>query len=225
MSFLERTQMILGEDAIIRLSKAHVIVFGVGGVGGYAVEALVRSGIGSLTVVDNDRIETSNLNRQIIALNSTIGQYKVDVAEKRILDINPDCRVTKMRMFYLPETASDFDFSTYDYVVDCIDTVTAKIDIVMRCNEAEVPVISSMGTGNKSDPQKLRIADISKTSVCPLARVMRTELRKRGINHLKCVFSTEEVVRTGERTPGSTAFVPSVAGLMIASEVVRDLIK
>ena len=225
MSFLERTQMILGEDAIIRLSKAHVIVFGVGGVGGYAVEALVRSGIGSLTVVDNDRIETSNLNRQIIALNSTIGQYKVDVAEKRILDINPDCRVTKMGMFYLPETASDFDFSTYDYVVDCIDTVTAKIDIVMRCNEAEVPVISSMGTGNKSDPQKLRIADISKTSVCPLARVMRTELRKRGINHLKCVFSTEEVVRTGERTPGSTAFVPSVAGLMIASEVVRDLIK
>lgn len=225
-----RTELVLGRDALQKLNSCHVIVFGLGGVGSYAVEALVRSGLGKITVVDNDKVCLSNLNRQLIALQSTIGLDKVDASEKRILDINPNCTVTKIKMFYLPETADQIDLSSYDYIVDCIDTVTAKLELAVRAKKASVPIISSMGTGNKTHPELLKIADISKTSVCPLARVMRRELSRRGIKHLKCVFSTEEPVRTDDKTdgkkrvPGSTAFVPSVAGLLIASEVIRDLI-
>lgn len=225
-----RTELVLGRDALQKLNSCHVIVFGLGGVGSYAVEALVRSGLGKITVVDNDKVCLSNLNRQLIALQSTIGLDKVDASEKRILDINPNCTVTKIKMFYLPETADQIDLSSYDYIVDSIDTVTAKLELAVRAKKASVPIISSMGTGNKTHPELLKIADISKTSVCPLARVMRRELSRRGIKHLKCVFSTEEPVRTDDKTdgkkrvPGSTAFVPSVAGLLIASEVIRDLI-
>ena len=224
-----RTELVLGTDALQKLRSSRVIVFGLGGVGSYAVEALVRSGVGSITVVDNDEVCESNLNRQLIALHSTIGLAKVDACEKRILDINPDCRVTKLRMFYLPETADRISLADYDYAVDCIDTVTAKLELAVRAGKAGVPLISSMGTGNKVHPELLKVADISRTSVCPLARVMRRELSVRGIRHLKCVFSTEEPVKTPQvtdgkrRVPGSTAFVPSVAGLLIASEVVRDL--
>ena len=226
-----RTELVLGRTALEKLSESHVIVFGLGGVGGHAAEALARSGVGSLTLVDNDKVAESNLNRQIIALNSTIGQYKVDAFESRILDINPDCRVTKIQAFYLPENADSIDLSKYDYVVDCIDTVSAKIELAVRCNALGVPLISSMGTGNKLDPSLLKISDITKTSVCPLARVMRRELSKRGVRHLKCVYSTEEPSKTTaegsegkKRVPGSTAFVPGTAGLLIASVVVRDLI-
>ena len=225
-----RTELVLGKDALGKLKECHVILFGLGGVGSYVVEALVRSGIGALTIVDNDEVCESNLNRQLIATRSTIGLAKVDACEKRILDINPECRVAKLRMFYLPETADSIRLSDFDYVVDCIDTVTAKLELAVRSKQAGVPLISSMGTGNKVHPELLRVADISKTSVCPLARVMRRELSVRGIRHLKCVFSTEEPVKTPEvmdgrkRVPGSTAFVPSVAGLLIASEVVRDLV-
>ena len=221
---LERLRRIVGDARIERLRNGRVIVFGLGGVGGYVVEALARSGVGELAIVDSDRICLSNLNRQIYALHSTMDELKVDVAEKRIHDINPDCKVMKYPIFYLPDTADTIDLSHYDYIVDCIDTITAKLELVSRADENKLNIISCMGTGNKLDPSKLQIADISKTSVCPLARVMRLELRKRGIHHLKCVFSTEEPIRTGMSEPGSTAFVPSVAGLMIASEVVRNLI-
>ena len=220
----EREVRLIGDDGLNKLKNSKVIVFGLGGVGSYAVEALARSGIGTLALVDADKVCLSNLNRQLVALHSTIGQLKVDVAEKRIHDINPDCHVTKFPMFYLPDNADEIDLSEYDYIVDCIDTMTAKIDLAVRSQAIKVPMISSMGTGNKLDPGKLQIADISKTSVCPLARVMRLELRKRGINHLKCVFSTEEPIRTGMSEPGSTAFVPSTAGLLIASAVIRDLL-
>lgn len=229
-----RTALILGEEGLQRLASCRVIVFGVGGVGGYAVEALARCGMGALDLVDNDTVSLSNINRQIIALDSTIGQYKTDVAMRRILDINPSCTVTPLRMFYTPETADTIDLKQYDYVVDCIDTVTAKLELITRCKTAGVPVISCMGTGNKLDPSKLQVSDISKTSVCPLARVMRAELRRRGISHVRCVFSTEQscgsVVPSGtdgadkgRHAPGSTAFVPGTAGLLIASAVVRDL--
>lgn len=225
-----RSILVLGNDSIEKLALSRVIVFGLGGVGGYVVEALARTGVGHLDLVDNDEVSLSNINRQIYALHSTVGKDKVDVAHARVLDINPNCIVRKHKIFYLPETADQINLSDYDYVVDCIDTVSAKIELVMRANEANVPIISSMGTGNKLDPSKLRIADISKTSVCPLARVMRQELRKRGINHLKCVFSTEEPatasIDSGSRhVPGSVAFVPSVAGLMMAAEVIRDLVR
>ena len=225
-----RSILVLGNDSIEKLASSRVIVFGLGGVGGYVVEALVRTGVGHLDLVDNDEVSLSNINRQIYALHSTVGKDKVDVAHARVLDINPNCIVRKHKIFYLPETADQINLSDYDYVVDCIDTVSAKIELVMRANEANVPIISSMGTGNKLDPSKLRIADISKTSVCPLARVMRQELRKRGIYHLKCVFSTEEPatvsIDSGSRhVPGSVAFVPSVAGLMMAAEVIRDLVR
>ena len=225
-----RSILVLGNDSIEKLASSRVIVFGLGGVGGYVVEALARTGVGHLDLVDNDEVSLSNINRQIYALHSTVGKDKVDVAHARVLDINPNCIVRKHKIFYLPETADQINLSDYDYVVDCIDTVSAKIELVMRANEANVPIISSMGTGNKLDPSKLRIADISKTSVCPLARVMRQELRKRGINHLKCVFSTEEPatasIDSGSRhVPGSVAFVPSVAGLMMAAEVIRDLVR
>ena len=223
-SQFEREIRLIGEDGLGKLTNSRVIIFGLGGVGSFVVEALARSGIGELVLVDSDRICPSNLNRQLFALHSTLEELKVDVAEKRILDINPDCHVVKFPMFYLPENAETIDLSRYDYIVDCIDTITAKLEIITRATSLSIPVISCMGTGNKLDPSKLQIADISKTSVCPLARVMRLELRKRGINHLRCVFSTEEPIKTGMPEPGSTAFVPSSAGLLIASEVVRNLL-
>ena len=223
-SQFEREIRLIGEGGLKKLKNSKVIVFGLGGVGSYVVEALARSGIGNLALVDADKVCLSNLNRQLVALHSTIGQLKVDVAQNRIQDINSECVVTKFPMFYLPETADEIDLSEYDYIVDCIDTITAKIELTVRSQAIGVPIISCMGTGNKLDPARLQIADISKTSVCPLARVMRLELRKRGINHLKCVFSTEEPIRTGMSEPGSSAFVPSTAGLLIASAVVRDLL-
>lgn len=228
-----RTELLFGAEAMNRLSSARVAVFGVGGVGGYAAEALVRSGIGSIDLIDNDTVSESNLNRQIIALNSTIGQYKVDAAKARIADINPDCKVTARKLFFMPDTADMFDFSVYDYVIDAIDTVTGKIEIIMRAKSAGVPVISSMGAGNKLDPTAFKAVDIYATSVCPLARVMRREMKKRGIKSLKVVYSEEEAIRpynagisgqSGKPVPGSTAFVPSAAGLIIASEVIKDLI-
>ena len=226
-----RFELLVGEDNIQKLNQAHVIVFGVGGVGGYVVEALVRSGIGHITIVDNDVISLSNLNRQIIATQETIGQKKVDVMKKRILSIHPECDVTTLDMFYLPETANQIDLSQYDYVVDAIDTITSKIELAVRCDQ-KIPLISSMGTGNKMNPALLQVSDIYKTSVCPLANVMRRELKKRRVKHLKVVYSQELPMKafasdeiTHKRTiPGSTAFVPSSAGLLIASEVVKDLL-
>lgn len=234
-----RTELLLGDAAMKKLKNSRVAVFGVGGVGGYTVEALVRSGVGALDLIDNDTVSLTNINRQIIATLDTVGRDKVDVAQERIKSINPDCVVTTHKCFYLPETAEQFDFTDYDYVVDAIDTVKGKIEIVMRAKECSTPVISSMGAGNKLDPTAFEVADISKTSVCPLAKVMRAQLRKRGINHLKVVYSKEppltpiitddakkEFSSSVRRTlPGSTAFVPSVVGLIIASEVVKDLIK
>lgn len=227
-----RTAMLLGNDAMERLRFSRVAVFGVGGVGGYTVEALARSGVGSLDLIDNDVVSESNINRQIIALHSTIGQYKVDAAKARIADINPDCAVTAHKLFFMPDTADLIDFTQFDYVVDAIDTVTGKIEIIMRAKAAGVPVISSMGAGNKLDPTAFEVADIYKTSVCPLARVMRREMKKRGVKSLKVVYSREEALRpenggisqdSGKAVPGSSAFVPSAAGLIIASEVVKDI--
>ena len=227
-----RTAVLLGDEGLEKLKKSRVAVFGVGGVGGYVVEALARSGVGALDLIDMDRVSESNINRQIIALHSTIGKLKTEVAGMRAKDINPDICVRMHNVFYLPETAVQFDFSNYDYVVDAIDTVSGKISIIERANEANVPVISSMGTGNKLDPTQFEVADISKTSVCPLARVMRRELKKRGIQHLKVVYSKEEAMssplkdeESGKSIPGSVAFVPSVAGLINAREVIKDLIK
>lgn len=227
-----RFELLVGEDNIQKLNQSHVIVFGVGGVGGYVVEALVRSGIGHITIVDNDVVSLSNLNRQIIATQETIGQKKVDVMKKRILSIHPECDVTTLDMFYLPETANQIDLSQYDYVVDAIDTITSKIELAVRCDQ-KIPLISSMGTGNKMNPALLQVSDIYKTSVCPLAKVMRRELKKRRVKHLKVVYSQELPMKpfasdeiTHKRSiPGSTAFVPSSAGLLIASEVVKDLLK
>ena len=219
-----RTAQLLGNENVEKLFDKHVIVFGVGGVGGYVVEALVRSGVGNISIVDNDVVNESNINRQIIALHSTIGMQKVEVLKNRILDINPDCQVFVHNQFFLPENSNDFDFSIYDYVVDAVDTVTAKIEIIKKSKESNVPVISSMGTGNKLNPVGFKVSDISKTKVCPLARVMRNELKKRGISKVKCVYSEENpVIQT--KTPASVAFVPPVAGLLIASEVIEDLIK
>ena len=239
-----RTCLTFGKENMEKLYNSRVIVFGIGGVGSYVVEALVRSGIGAIDIVDDDKICFSNLNRQLYALHSTIGKYKVDVAEERIHDINPDCKVTKWNTFFMPETADLFDFSLYDYIVDCIDTVTGKLEIISRAKALKKPVISCMGAGNKVNPWQLKVADITRTSVCPLARVMRNELKKRGIKRLKVVFSTEAVIppKTDEnegqtedssgvirkgtpkkQTPGSNAFVPSAAGMMIASEVIKDL--
>ena len=230
-----RTRLLLGDDAMERLSRARVAVFGVGGVGGYVVEALARSGVGALDLIDSDTVSLTNLNRQIIALSGTVGQQKVLVAKKRVLDINPECAVRTHAVFYTPETCSQFDFSEYDYVVDAIDTVTGKITLVMQAQAAGTPIISAMGAGNKLDPSAFRVADIYKTSVCPLARVMRHELKKRGVKHLKVVYSpeppvtprgeTEEDPGARRRIPGSTAFAPPAAGLLIASEVVKDLCK
>lgn len=219
-----RTAQLLGNENVEKLFDKHVIVFGVGGVGGYVVEALVRSGVGNISIVDNDVVNESNINRQIIAFHSTIGMQKVEVLKNRILDINPNCQVFVYNQFFLPENSNDFDFSIYDYVVDAVDTVTAKIEIIKKSKESNVPVISSMGTGNKLNPVGFKVSDISKTKVCPLARVMRNELKKRGISKVKCVYSEENpVIQT--KTPASVAFVPPVAGLLIASEVIEDLIK
>lgn len=230
--YFDRTQLLLGEASMDILNNSSVAVFGVGGVGGYVAEALVRSGIGSIDIIDNDKISETNINRQIIATTKTVGQYKVDVLKQRILEINPDCKVTAYKCFYLPETKNEFDFSSYDYIVDAVDTVTAKIQLVLEAGDKRIPIISSMGAGNKLNPAEFEVADISKTSVCPLAKVMRRELKKRGVNHLKVVYSKEPPVKpgiseevTGKRAiPGSVAFVPSVVGMIIASEVVKDLI-
>ena len=231
-----RTAILLGEEAVNKLQKARVAVFGVGGVGGYTVEALARCGIGQLDLIDSDTVSISNINRQILATHSTVGMLKVDAARMRVLDINPECTVRTYPIFYLPETAEQFDFTQYDYIVDCIDTVTGKLQLVERAVAVGTPIICSMGTGNKLDPAAFKVEDISKTSMCPLARVMRKELKKRGINHLKVVYSQEEALtpdvdpeelaRTGKRQiPGSVAFVPGAAGLILAGEVVKDLIK
>jgi len=217
-----RTIGLLGEEAVRYLQNCHVAVFGVGGVGGFAAEALVRTGIGKIDIIDKDTVCESNLNRQIIALHSTIGRDKVDVMKERMLDINPNVVVNAHKCFFLPETRSLFDFSQYDYIVDAVDTVTAKLELVMAAEEVGVPIISSMGAGNKLDPTAFEVADIYKTSVCPLARVMRRELKKRNVKHLKVVYSKEEPVVRRE-TPASAAFVPSVAGLIIAGEVIKDL--
>ena len=227
-----RTRMLLGDAAMDRLKNARVAVFGIGGVGGHAVEALVRSGVGALDLVDSDRVALSNLNRQIIATRDTLGMLKVEAAKRRILSINPDCAVRTFPIFYVPETADRFDFTQYDYVVDAIDTVAGKLQLIEAAKAAGTPVISCMGAGNKLDPTAFRVADIARTSVCPLARVMRRELHKRGIEHVKVVYSTEPALtpappdeETGRRTtPGSTAFVPAVAGLVLAGEVIQDLI-
>ena len=231
-----RTRLLLGEEAMNRLAQCRVAVFGLGGVGGYAVEALCRSGIGALDLIDNDRISLSNLNRQLYATRTTLGQYKTDAAEQRIREITPECRVTTYKTFFLPETQDQFDFTQYDYIVDAIDTVKGKLALAEKANAAGTPIISAMGTGNKLDPTALRVADIEPTSVCPLARVMRTECRRRGIRPLKVVYSPElpmkplekaederECTDTRKDIPGSTAFVPAAAGMILAAEVVRDL--
>lgn len=232
-----RTEMLFGHKAIEALAAARVAVFGVGGVGGYAVEVMARSGVGHLDLIDNDTVSITNINRQIIALNSNVGQYKVDVARQRVLDINPQCDVRAIRMFYLPEEADNIDLSEYDYVVDCIDTIKAKIDIAIRCHELGVPVISSMGAANKLDPTMFRVTDLSKTSMDPIARIMRKKLRKAGIEHLKVVYSEEKPEKatdsdapddnatTSKRpVPASNAFVPAAAGIIIGGEVVKDII-
>ena len=230
----QRTELLFGKDAMEHLSECRVAVFGVGGVGGYVCEALARSGVGAFDLIDDDKVCLSNINRQIIATTKTVGRYKTEVMKERILDINPDAEVNTYQCFFLPDNASDFPFDKYDYVVDAIDTVTAKIELVMRCREAGVPIISSMGAGNKLDPTQFRVTDIYKTEMDPLAKVMRRELKKRGIKKLKVVYSVEKPIKpledisngSGRRSiPGSTAFVPSVAGLIIAGEVVKDLIK
>lgn len=231
-----RTTLVLGQKAVEKLRTSHVAVFGIGGVGGHAVEALVRSGVGKIDIVDNDKVSLTNINRQLFALHSTIGKDKVEVARERLLDINPECIINAYRTFYLPENASAFDFSQYDYIIDAVDTVTAKLNLIAKANKVGTPIISAMGCGNKVDPSKLSITDIYKTKIDPLSRIMRQECRKRGIRHLKVVFSTEEPIRNplanieeeknpGRRDiPGSTAFVPSVAGLLMAGEVIRDII-
>lgn len=242
-----RTELLLGKEAMDKLENARVAVFGIGGVGGYVCEALVRSGVGAFDLIDDDKVCLTNLNRQIIATRKTVGQYKTEVMRERILDINPKADVRIHNCFYLPENATDFDFSEYDYVVDAVDTVTAKIELIMRAKEAGTPVISSMGAGNKLDASAFRVADIYKTKVCPLAKVMRRELKKRGVKKLKVVYSEEQPIRPIEDMaiscrshcicppgaahkcterrdiPGSVAFVPSVVGLIIAGEVIKDL--
>lgn len=244
-----RTELLLGEEAMEKLKTSRVAVFGIGGVGGYVCEALVRSGVGNFDLIDDDKVCLTNINRQIIATRKTVGKYKVDVMEERMKDINPDVNVTVHKCFFLPENAAEFDFESYDYVVDAVDTVTAKLELVMKCKEKDVPIISSMGAGNKLDASAFRVADIYDTKVCPLAKVMRRELKKRGVDRLKVVYSEEKPIspiddmaiscrsncisspdaahKCTERRaiPGSVAFVPSVAGLIIAGEVVKDLIK
>ena len=225
-----RTAMLIGEENVEKLSSCHIAVFGIGGVGGFVVEALARSGIGAFDLIDNDTVNITNINRQIIATHDTVGRYKTEVMKERILSINPDAKVNVYNTFYLPENSAEFDFAKYDYIVDAVDTVTAKIEIIVNAKKVGTPVISSMGTGNKLDPTRFEIADIYKTSVCPLAKVMRHELKKRGIDKLKVLYSKEEPLKripeNGEKkpTPASISFVPSVAGLIIAGEVIKELI-
>lgn len=244
-----RTELLFGKEAMEKLEGSRVAVFGIGGVGGYAVEALARSGVGELDLIDDDKVCLTNINRQIIATRSTVGKYKVDVAEQRVKDINPNIKVNTYKCFYMPDTADQFDFTQYDYVIDAIDTVTGKLELIKRAEAVNVPIISSMGAGNKLDPTAFKVADIYSTSVCPLAKVMRRELRKLGIKKLKVVYSEEMPIRTIEDMaiscrqhcicapgtarkctarrdiPGSTAFVPSVVGLIVAGEVIKDLAK
>ena len=231
---LLRTAMLLGEEAVSRLQKARVAIFGIGGVGGYTLEALARAGVGQLDLIDNDTVSRSNINRQILATQSTVGMAKVEAGKNRVLDINPDCLVRTWQVFYTPETADQFDFTQYDYIVDAIDTVTGKLQLIQRAHECGTPVISCMGTGNKLNPWAFEVTDISKTSMCPLARIMRKELGKRGIKHLKVVYSQEEALTpTGweeeakllgkRQIPGSVSFVPGAAGLILAGEVIKDL--
>lgn len=232
----DRTRRLLGADAMQKLEDAHVAVFGIGGVGGHTAEALIRSGIGEITIVDSDEVAESNINRQLIATTKTVGRKKVEVMKERMLEINPNVKVHAKDCFFLPETKEQFDFSQYDYVVDAVDTVAAKLALVEACEACDVPMISSMGAGNKLDPTAFEVADIYKTSVCPLAKVMRRELKKRNIRHLKVVYSKEipaepkedqnfvsDEARQRRATPGSIAFVPSVAGLILAGEVVKDI--
>ena len=221
----QRTRMLIGDEAVQALGRAKVLVFGVGGVGGYVCDALARAGVGRIDVVDKDVVDITNINRQIIATTDTIGMPKVDVCRARLQAINPAVECEARKCFYLPETSDSFDFKKYDYIVDAVDNVTAKIDIICKAKEAETPVISSMGTGNKLDPTAFRIADIEKTKVCPLAKVVRKELRNRGVRGVKVVYSEEEPLKRGNRTPASISFVPSCAGLIIAGEVIKDLIK
>ncbi|MDR1563739.1 MAG: tRNA threonylcarbamoyladenosine dehydratase [Oscillospiraceae bacterium] len=242
-----RTELLLGKEGMERLEASRVAVFGIGGVGGYTADALIRSGIGAIDLIDDDRICLTNLNRQLHATRKTVGQYKVDVAEERILEINPACRVTKHKTFYMPETSANFDFTQYDYIVDAIDTVSGKLEMICRAKEAGTPIISSMGAGNKLDPTAFEVADIYQTSVCPLARVMRRELKRRGVDSLKVVYSQEMPLTPIEdmaiscrtncicppgtvrkctvrrQVPGSNAFVPSVVGLIIAGEIIKEL--
>ncbi len=231
-----RTAMLLGEGAIEKLTKARVAIFGIGGVGGYTLEALARAGVGQLDLIDSDTVSRSNINRQILATQSTVGLPKVEAGKNRVLDINPDCCVTTWQVFYTPETADQFDFTKFDYIVDCIDTVTGKLQLVERAVAAGTPIICCMGTGNKLDASAFQVADISKTTMCPLARIMRKELGKRGIKHLKVVYSQEEALTpTGweeeakalgkRQIPGSVSFVPGAAGLILAGEVIQDLVK
>lgn len=230
MEQLKRTELLLGKDGIEKLKNSYIAIFGIGGVGGYTAEALARSGVGRLDLIDNDTVALSNINRQIIALHSTVGRYKVDVMKERISDINLDAEVNAIKCFFLPENKDEFDFGKYDYIVDAVDTVSAKIAIIEEAKKAGVPVISSMGAGNKLHPEMFELADISKTSVCPLAKVMRNELKKRGITDVKAVYSKEPPIKSGvideksgKPVPGSISFVPSAAGLIIAGEVIRHL--
>lgn len=225
-----RTSLLIGEDAVERLKNSRVIVFGVGGVGGFVIEALARAGVGSISMVDHDTVSLSNINRQIVADHTTVGRLKVDVMKERINRINPECNIIVHDCFYLPENADEFDFTQYDYIVDAVDTVTAKIEIIMQAKSCGTKIISSMGTGNKLDPTKFEVTDIFKTSVCPLAKVMRRELKKRGVKSLKVLYSTEmphkqTIIAEGEKrpVPGSISFVPSAAGLIIAGEVIKEL--
>ncbi|MBR3605748.1 MAG: tRNA threonylcarbamoyladenosine dehydratase [Candidatus Gastranaerophilales bacterium] len=221
----DRTKSLIGDNALLKLANSKIAIFGIGGVGGYVAEALIRAGVGEIDLIDNDVVNETNINRQIVALNSTIGKYKVDIMKQRAIDINPDIKVNTFKVFFDENSINEFDFKKYDYVIDAIDSVKSKILLVEICKNSDVPIISSMGTGNKLDPTKFEIADISKTSVCPLARVMRVELKKRGIKNLKVLYSTESPLKTSSRTPSSISFVPSVAGLILASAVVRDLIE
>ncbi len=249
LNSFSRTELLFGNEAMKKLENSRVAVFGIGGVGGYTVEALARSGVGAIDLIDDDKVCLTNINRQIIATRKTVGKYKVDVAEERIHDINPNCKVTTFKTFYTPETADEFDFTQYDYIVDAIDTVTGKLALVMNAKAANTPIICSMGAGNKLDPTAFEVTDIYKTSVCPLARVMRTELKKRGVKKLKVVYSKEQPLKPIEdmaisckshcicppgtarkctqrrSVPGSNAFVPSVVGLIIGGEVIKDLTK
>lgn len=224
MDIFSRTERLIGEDALQKLKNSNIIIFGLGGVGSYTAEALARSGIGKMTVVDKDTVDITNINRQLYALRSTVGKPKAEVARERILDINPECEITAIRKMYLPENSEEFNLSQYDYIVDAIDNVTAKIDLAVKAEQLGIPIISSMGTGNKLDPAAFKVSDIYKTSVCPLCRVMRTQLKKRGVKKLKVVYSEEMPKTDGERTPASISFVPPAAGLIIAGEVIKNII-